>query len=83
MRYFPRFRLISYEGFCRDPAATLKLVAEQMLDLPVPPAGFPNLPAGFEPTNRTSDDQALLARLEHTFQLLRDDAAAEPREPGP
>ena len=78
-----RFRLISYEGFCRDPAATLKLVAEQMLGLPVPPGGFPNLPAGFEPTNRKSDDQALLARLEHTFDLLRAAAAAGPLEPGP
>jgi hypothetical protein len=78
-----RFHLVSYEGFCRDPAATLKLVAEEMLHLPVPPAGFPNLPSGFEPTNRTSDDQPLLARLEHTFDLLRDAAAAAPRESGP
>jgi hypothetical protein len=78
-----RFQLISYEGFCRDPAATLKLVAEQMLRLPVPATGFPNLPAGFEPTNRESEDQAMLARLEHTFDLLRDAAAAEPRKSGP
>jgi len=77
-----RFRLISYEGFCRDPAATLKLVAEEMLHLPVPPAGFPNLPSGFEPTNRASDDHALLASLEHTLSLLRA-AAAQPRESGP
>jgi|KBSSwiStaDraftv2_1062776.scaffolds.fasta_scaffold514507_2 hypothetical protein len=77
-----RFRLISYEGFCRAPAATLKLVAEEMLHLPVPPAGFPNLPSGFEPTNRASDDHALLASLEHTLSLLRA-AAAQPRESGP
>ncbi|HEY7028351.1 MAG TPA: sulfotransferase [Gemmatimonadales bacterium] len=78
-----RFRLISYEDFCRDPGATLKLVAEEILRLPVAPAGFPNLPAAFEPTNRASNDQALLARLAHTFDLLRSPAAPESPEAGP
>jgi hypothetical protein len=77
-----RFRPISYEGFCRDPAATLKMVTEEMLHLPVPPNGFPNLPPKFEPTNLESDDHALLACLEHTLNRLRE-AAAERPEPGP
>ena len=77
-----RFRPISYEGFCRDPAATLKMVTEEMLHLPVPPNGFPNLPPKFEPTNLESDDHALLACLEHTLNRLRD-AAAERPESGP
>ncbi len=72
-----RFRLVSYEGFCRDPGATLRFVTEQILHLPVPSGGFPNLPEAFEPANTPFGNDALLARLERTLASLPDSSPAK------
>ena len=77
-----RFRLVSYEGFCRDPGATLKFVTEQILHLPVPSGGFPNLPVAFEPANTPFGNDVLIARLEQTLGSLHDSSAANPTGAG-
>ena len=78
-----RFHLVSYEGFCRDPSATLKLVSEKMLGIPVSRAGFPHLPEAFEPANATAGDEELLGRLEQTLRSLSSSQPPKPAGSGP
>ncbi|HSR92151.1 MAG TPA: sulfotransferase [Gemmatimonadales bacterium] len=78
-----RFQLVSYEGFCRNPGATLKFVTEEILRRPVPSRGFPNLPEAFEPANTPFGNEALLARLEHALGAWHDSSPANPTGTAP
>jgi sulfotransferase family protein len=69
-----RFHLISYEGFCRNPSATLQLVTEQILRQSVPSGGFSHLPEAFEPANTPFGNDTLLTRLERTLDILSSSA---------
>jgi hypothetical protein len=55
-----RFRVLTYESLCANPAGVVQEIAEQM-EMPVNPAGL--LPAAFEVSRRTRVEPAVLERL--------------------
>jgi hypothetical protein len=73
-----RFRFLSYEAFCADPAATVATVAR---DLGIPESEIrPVTPAiRFSPSNRARLPDAEFGQLEATLRRVQDEAEAVAR----
>lgn len=62
-----RFRIVSYEGFCADPNATIRMVAEEILAIPYTARTLP----GFEKANRVRIEPETFREIESTLERLR------------
>jgi len=71
-----RFRVVSYEAFCDDPGATVRMVAEEILRVPGTAGALPP----FERANRVRIEPELFRAIQETLQRLRTaEPAASPK----
>jgi hypothetical protein len=62
-----RFWITSYEDFCKDPAALVKRVSEEILQHSVDPGRLQAELQAFKASNRATVDAAILARIRDTL----------------
>jgi hypothetical protein len=60
-----RFRIVSYDDFCRTPRSTVEMVAQEILHVPFDPSG---VPTSLQPSRTQRLPDKVFRRLEREFE---------------